>query len=355
MSLPFDSQKLRYFVPLADISPDNFNELVKNINIEVMPASKKLFSRGDQDNFTYYLLNGEIDIIDSEGKSTSITSKSKQCRFPLEHRQPRQKSAITKSEIHYFKINNDLLDVLLTWDQNKNYIVNEIGKPDSISDTDWMTQLLQLDLFHKIPPANIQTVFQRMQSVPVTKDEVIIKQGDKGDYFYFIKLGSCRVIQNSDETANKDLKIADINSGCSFGEDALISDAPRNATVIMNTDGALMRLSKADFVHLLKEPVLKSVNFSEAEQLIKNGAIWLDVRLLSEHQNNKLPGSINIPLFLLRLNADKLSNKQKYIVYCDTGSRSSSATFILNERGFDAFLLEGGLNNSSINDSENAA
>lgn len=343
MSLPFDSQKLRYFVPLSEISPDNFNELVKNINIEVLTAGKKLFSQGDQDNFTYYLLNGALEMVDVDGKKSTISSKSKQCRFPIEHHRPRQKTAITSTDVHFFKINNDLLDVLLTWDQNKNYIVNEIGKKDRSDDSDWMTQILQLEIFHKVPAANIQTMFQRIESLSVKKDEVIIKQGEQGDFYYFVKSGSCRVIRNAEETGNKELKIADIQSGCSFGEDALISDAPRNATIIMNTDGMLMRLAKDDFVHLLKEPILKSVNFAEAKEMVKDDAIWLDVRLLSEHQNKNIAGSINIPLFLLRLNAKKLSVDRKYIVYCDTGSRSSSATFILTEYGYDAYLLEGGM------------
>lgn len=346
MSLPFDSQKLRYFVPLSEISPDNFNELIKNINIEVLPAGKKLFNRGDQDDFTYYLLSGELEMVDANGEKSTLLSKSKQCRFPLEHHRPRQKTAITTSEVHYFKINNDLLDILLTWDQNKNYIVNEIGEKENTDDNDWMTQLLKLEIFHKVPAANIQTMFQKVESLSVKKDEVIIKQGEQGDFYYFIKSGSCRVIRNAEETGNKDLKIADIQSGSGFGEDALISDAPRNATVIMNDDGMLIRLAKDDFVCLLKEPILKSVNFNEAKEMVKDGAIWLDVRLLSEHQNKKIPGSINIPLFLLRLNADKLSEEHKYIVYCDTGSRSSSATFILNEYGYDAYLLEGGMLNN---------
>ena len=81
--------------------------------------------------------------------------------------------------------------------------------------------------------------------------------------------------------------------------------------------------------------------------MVSEGAIWLDVRLLSEHQNKNISGSINIPLFLLRLNADKLSSEHKYIVYCDTGSRSASASFILTEHGYDAYILEGGLINSA--------
>ena len=344
MSLPFDSNKLRYFVPLSEISPSNFDELVKSITIESLEPNEILFKKGDQDNFTYYLLNGVIEYIDTENNATTLTSKSKQCRFPLEHTRPRKKTAITKTKVHYFKINNDFLDILLTWDQNKNYIVDEV---DDSHDSDWMTQLLQLEIFHNIPPANIQSIFQRMQSVPVKKDEVIIKQGDKGDYYYIIISGSCRVLRNGTETGNKEIKIADLTKGNSFGEDALISNSPRNATVIMNTDGTLMRLAKDDFIHLLEEPILNTVNFSEAENMVKEGAIWLDVRLNSEHQNKNIPNSISIPLYLLRLNANKLSKKTKYIVYCDTGSRSASATYILKEIGYDAYVLEGGLLNSS--------
>lgn len=41
MNLPFDSQKLRHFIPLSEISPDNFNELVKNISVETLAENKK--------------------------------------------------------------------------------------------------------------------------------------------------------------------------------------------------------------------------------------------------------------------------------------------------------------------------
>ncbi len=44
--------------------------------------------------------------------------------------------------------------------------------------------------------------------------------------------------------------------GDAFGEEALLSDAKRNANVTMETNGALMRLSKDDFNELLKEPML---------------------------------------------------------------------------------------------------
>jgi rhodanese-related sulfurtransferase len=53
--------------------------------------------------------------------------------------------------------------------------------------------------------------------------------------------------------------------------------------------------------------------------------------------------SINVPLYILRLKMGSLDPAKKYVVYCDNGQRSASAAFLLNERGFDVYLLEGGL------------
>ncbi|MCI0400965.1 MAG: rhodanese-like domain-containing protein [Gammaproteobacteria bacterium] len=46
---------------------------------------------------------------------------------------------------------------------------------------------------------------------------------------------------------------------------------------------------------------------------------------------------------MLRLKAGGLDPRRKYIVYCDTGRRSSAAAFLLNQRGFNAYILKGGL------------
>ena len=52
---------------------------------------------------------------------------------------------------------------------------------------------------------------------------------------------------------NRDgLKLAELGGGESFGEEALISDAKRNATITMGRDGALGRLGKDDFEELLR-------------------------------------------------------------------------------------------------------
>ena len=175
----------------------------------------------------------------------------------------------------------------------------------------------------------------------MNKGEVVIKQGDDGDYYYIIKTGKAKVTRAS--KTGSELTLATLKDGDAFGEEALLSEAKRNATVTMDTDGTLMRLSKEDFNALLKEPMLSWIDLAEAQALVEGGAKWLDVRLESEHANTGLNDSENIPLFMLRLKVDSLDPDVPYIAYCDTGRRSSAAAFLLSERGFQAYCLKGGL------------
>jgi len=200
---------------------------------------------------------------------------------------------------------------------------------------------LQSRAFLQVPPANIQAMFMRMQEVPMSAGEVIIKQGDDGDYYYIIKHGKAKVTRSS--KTGTELTLATLKDGDAFGEEALLSEAKRNATITMDTEGTLMRLSKEDFNALLKEPMLSWLTLDEALSKVAEGAKLLDVRLESEHSNNGLDDSMNIPLFMLRMKVDSLDVSTPYIVYCDTGRRSSAAAFLLSERGFESYALQGGL------------
>jgi rhodanese-related sulfurtransferase len=140
------------------------------------------------------------------------------------------------------------------------------------------------------------------------------------------------------------IKLAELGVGDTFGEEALISESKRNATVTMMTDGAVMRLAKEDFKTLLNEPLLNWVDYSDALELAKDGAIWLDVRLPSEYDNFHETDAINIPLYFIRLKLNTLDKDKTYIVCCDTSRRSSAGAYILGERGFNTRVLQGGLN-----------
>ena len=199
---------------------------------------------------------------------------------------PRKVTARAVEDVDYLAIDADLLDVMITWDQTGNYEVGELQAQfgGGNEDSDWMTTLLQTKAFHRIPPANLQAIFMRMNRTPYRAGEVVIKQGDEGDYFYAIVQGNCLVTRES-PLNQKGIKLAELGVGETFGEEALIAEAKRNATVTMLSDGVLMRLNKQDFRDLMHEPLLRWVDEAQALKIIQNRGQWLDVRLPSEFQN----------------------------------------------------------------------
>lgn len=131
--------------------------------------------------------------------------------------------------------------------------------------------------------------------------------------------------------------------GCdAFGKEALVSDNKRNAAVTMKTDGTLLRLNKTDFIELLKAPLINQIAMSKAKQLVKAGAVWLNVRFSTEYKFDHLPNALNTPLNEIRALMKTLDKSKQYITYCQTGRRSSAAAFILAQNEFHVFVLDGG-------------
>ena len=334
---------LRRFSPLDGLKRENVAALAKKMEVRTLDGSKPLLREGDTDKRTYYLVTGTVELTDRNGNVRLLRAGTDDARNPITPGLPRRYTVRAVDRVEYISVDTELLDVMLTWDQTGSYEVNELRSDDRGNSDDWMTTLLQTKAFHRIPPGNIQAIFMRMQQVHFTAGEVIIKQGDEGDYFYVITRGKCTVTRET--PLNKEgIKLAELNVGDTFGEEALISHNRRNATVTMLTDGALMRLGKNDFNTLLNEPMVAWVDHDEGQRLVAAGGKWLDVRLPSEFEAFHEPGAINIPLYFIRLKLSTLDTGTTYVLCCDTGRRSSAGSFVLNERGFDTRVLRGGLN-----------
>ena len=332
---------LRDLIPLNALTDERFREIASSLSIMDVNAGNYLFGTGDTDNRSIYLLDGVVNFIDKSGKVTGVVSAGTDpARYPLANRQPRIITARAATKSVIASIDSTLLDVMLTLDQS-----TETGavKISARNEQDWMSRMLQSDAFARLPPSEIQRLIQSLEPVTYNAGDKVIRQGDEGDYFYIIREGSCSVTRLA-SGKGWDVPLAELKAGESFGEDALVSNARRNATVTMLTDGWLMRLSKHYFLDILKKQLVHYVDYDTALAAVKAGDSWLDVRLPEEYENNALANSMNIPLASIRNSYSKLVKGKKYIVYCDTGRRSAAAAFLLGQRGFDVSVLEGGLN-----------
>ena len=339
-----DQNLLQQLVPLNALSAERFRAVSEKIIIEEVLAGGYLFRKGDRDNQSIYLIEGKVNLIDGFHKVISeIEAGTDMDRYAIANQQPRHLSARVVKKCVIARIDSGLLDVWLTLDQSGSAEVVEIG---AVENQDWMTRILQSEAFLKIPPTMIQSLLIKMQPCPVKAGEVVIQQGDTGDFFYTIHEGCCAVTRQDIPDGEEQL-LAELHDGDSFGEDALVSDAKRNATVVMLTDGLLMRLAKEDFIDLLKNSLVRHVDYEQAAAMVEDGAVWLDVRTPDEYNNGALEDSVNIPLSCLRDELPELVFNSKYIICCDTGRRSESAGFLLSHKGLDAYVLEDGIPNAT--------
>lgn len=207
---------------------------------------------------------------------------------------------------------------------------------------DWMSALLRSPIFQRLPPTNLQKILMSLEAAHFSKGEVIVDQGTMGDYYYLIKKGYCELTRKPSPNA-KEIKLAQMTAGDTFGEDSLLSDSPRNGSIRALTDISLLRLNKTQFVSLIKEPSLTFVNYMEMQEAMKQGTTLLDVRTPDEYEKHHIEGSINKPFFSLRMQLKTLGRETPIIVICSDGKTSEAAVFLLLRNKINAMILKGGM------------
>jgi rhodanese-related sulfurtransferase/mRNA-degrading endonuclease RelE of RelBE toxin-antitoxin system len=209
--------------------------------------------------------------------------------------------------------------------------------PDGLLD-----QVLASKAFARVPRDNLKRLVSRIEMLPVRAGETIIRQGEVGDSFYIIRSGKFRVIgymSVEDDT----VEIASLGPGDSFGEEALIRNAPRNATIEALTDGSVARLDKEGFVEFVQNALLHGAEPETAKTMIGEGAVVVDVRPSVEYNTYSIRGSRGVPLDLLRRARRNFDPNKTYITCSDNELESALAAFLIAQQGFDGCYLKGSI------------
>ena len=328
-------ERLRQLVPLDNMSRNSLRHIIDHTQLIHASQGDILFDVGDTRSYTFFLLRGALTLRNPLGNRIVVESGKESGRYALSNLLPRQYRARVASKHALFaRMDRDLLEKEIAWGQ----LSRTDKKGEKPADNDWKMTLLRTPTFSRLPMANVQQLFEELQEFPSKAGEVIIREGEPGDYYYIIRQGRCRVTRN---VGGREIKLGTLQEADAFGDEALVSEKPRNATVRMETEGTLMRLSKENFQELMHVPLVKRIDLEKAMQAVNEGkALLIDVRMAEEFTASRLPQALNIPVFLLYLKIKSLNRKFKYILYCDTGDRSEAAAFILTRRGFDSYVLE---------------
>ncbi|KAG2209784.1 hypothetical protein INT47_001932 [Mucor saturninus] len=177
-------------------------------------------------------------------------------------------------------------------------------------------------LFRNLDEEQYLDVVNAMSEKRVPKETTVIEQGGVGDFFYVVESGTLDCFIG-------ETKVTNYEAGGSFGELALMYNAPRAATIITTSDSVLWALDRITFrtilmentsrkrrmyeiflseVNLLKSlesyeqhkiaDALESVYFEDGQEVVKQGDVGDQFYIIESGE-----------AIVLKTNADGIQNK----------------------------------------------
>ena len=339
-------EQLRMLAPLAGLSAERLAELARVAVVERVQRGADPLQERLEGRQSLFLLAGELLLAFEGGGTLVVVGGSDETRQALNQQTQRVARAKAITDVDLVALDDDLLDILATWDQvavsggEASIVAKAVRSDARLAHGAFSLGNLRGGAFAQLPSAHIDELLKRFERVNTAAGQVVIREGDEGDYYYVVESGRFEVERL---VGGAQVVLAELKSGEAFGEEALVSETKRNATVTSLGEGELLRLDGKDFNELLREPLLRRLSFAQAAEKVRRGALWLDVRYSSEYQYDKLPGAINVPLAEVRNMFAVLDRSKEYVAYCQSGRRSAAAAFLFAQRGFKVWLLEGGL------------
>jgi cAMP-dependent protein kinase regulator len=211
------------------------NVIVDAVEEAILPAGELIITQGDAGDFMFVVESGSLECLINDAVVKVVEAGEVFGELALLYNAPRAASVQAKDRCVCWKLDRETF----------NYIVKDaaVKKRDQYMDFFKQVPLLNaVDSYGRsqVADALIQETFQ--------KGDTVITQGEEGNKFYIIEVGTCEAIK-SEGGADKRLEL---KSGDYFGELALLNNEPRAATVKASSDSVtLLSIDRKAFTRLL--------------------------------------------------------------------------------------------------------
>src|ERR1700704_2794544 len=242
-------------------TPEQLAELAQVAVVErVSRGSDPLQSRAKASQ-SVFLLQGEMLLTYEGGGTLVVVGGSEETRQALNRQKPRVGRSKAITDVDLLSVDDDVLDILATWDQvtsggsGEGSAMGRAVRSDARLITGaFSLSTLRSGAFAQLPAAHIDELLKRFERIKAARGDLVIREGDEGDFYYVVESGRFQVERL---VGGAKVLLAELKGGDAFGEEALVSEAKRNATVVALGDAVVLRLPKPNFNKLVSQPLSK--------------------------------------------------------------------------------------------------
>jgi len=214
------------------------------------PAGSTILHEDETGDELYIILNGTVSIFKKGGTGQDIvlSKKSERQYFGEQAVLPggdnrRTVSVSATTDDVLLRIAKEDFQAVLSQDNPLKERVRELGHEQTTA-----MLIRQSALFRSIPFEDF--VDGLYTEVSCTGRDIIFREGEPGDYLYFIVAGMVNIYR---EEAGGERLLAQLSAGQCFGELALLENDPREVTAIAENEVTLLRVDGEKFVQLYEK------------------------------------------------------------------------------------------------------
>lgn len=327
-----------FFSSLSDGALEALANAVQTVKL---PAGTEIIKEGEHGNCFYFICGGEVEITKKTGHGQTAKLSTAGAgegfgEMALLTNLPRSCTVRAATDVTLGKINRENFEEVIHFDAAFSGLLERRAR--DYADFNSLKTLQPLAL---LEPEKVCALLSNLEETTYAPGEIIVNQGEKGSSYYIVKSGCVAVIKKKE--GREPERIAELKSGSGFGEEALIREEPRNATVQAIDETTVLTIDKKTFTEILQRTFVENAFPEDLDEAEREQVVFLDARVTPEYAEEHIAGAVNIPIEILRNKFGELDMSRDYYTYCTNDSRGMTAAFLMKSMGFHVKALRGGL------------
>lgn len=257
---------IRKNVPmLSELTSIQLREFLSDSTIHAKRPGDTIFERNDYTNSFFTILEGAVDIIvDPEKPDEPVTLGTGQFFGEIGLLSGRRRSATVKSGTQSILIETPRRSVIK--------LMNSVASVKRTMDEVAVARQIQTQLAPDVSMEDLAEIVHGATIEQFSASEILMKEGEPGDSLHLIRSGSVTISRN---IGGREVVLSYVTAGNYIGEMALLSDAPRAATVRAAVATETVKIDGAAFLSLLdsRPDLRRQIESKLQSRLIDNVAM----------------------------------------------------------------------------------